>query len=93
MVINNVKRMSALAAKLQGFGVQVHSNLRAVVILYNTEWKAQQTRVTEISVAHCKVVAKYRYNHSHDTDSIRAALLIRATVDALRDHRKLKAPG
>ena len=42
-VITNVKRMEALAAKLQGYGVWVHKDLRAVVILANTEWAAQQT--------------------------------------------------
>ena len=85
--------MAELATKLQGYGVRVHSDLRAVVILANTEWAAQQTCRAEISVAHSKIVAKYRYNHSHDADSIREVLKILATADALRDRRKAKAPG
>ena len=38
-------------------------------------------------------MAEYRYNHIHDADSIRKVLIILATVDALRDCRKAKAPG
>ena len=35
-VVTNVERMAALAKKPQGYGLQVSSNLRAVVILANT---------------------------------------------------------
>ena len=42
-VVINFKRTAALDAKTQGYGVWVHSNLRAVVILDSTEWVAQQT--------------------------------------------------
>ena len=35
MVITNIERMAALAAKSQGCGVRLHINLRAVVILAN----------------------------------------------------------
>ena len=38
-------------------------------------------------------MAKYRYNHIHDVDSIRKVLQIFATADALLDRRKAKAPG
>ena len=85
--------MIDLAENFQGYGVQVRSDLQAVVILANTEWAAQQTWLTEISVAHCKIVAKYRYNHSHDADSIRDFLKILATVYASQDRRKNKVPG
>ena len=68
--------MAELAAKLQGYGVWVHSDLRVVVILANIEWVAQQTWGTEISFAHCKIVAKYRYNHIQDADSIREVLIM-----------------
>ena len=36
-VVTNVKRMAAMAAKYLGYGVRVHSNLRAATILVNTE--------------------------------------------------------
>ena len=85
--------MAELAAKSQGYRVRVHRDLQVVVIFANTEWAAQQTRGIEISVAHRKIVAKYRYNHSHDADSIRKVLIILATVNVLRDRRKEKAPG
>ena len=73
-VMTNVERMAAMDEKFLGYGVRVHSDLHAVVILINTEWAAQQTWGVEISVAHCKIVSKYRYNHSHDADSIRDVL-------------------
>ena len=73
-VVTNVKQMAAMAAKLLGYSVQVHSYLRAVVILSNTEWAAQQTWGAEISVAHRKIVSKYGLNHSHHTESIRDIL-------------------
>ena len=92
-VVTNVKIMAEIAAKLQGYGVQVHSYLQSVVILSNTELAAHQKWGTEISVTHFKIMAEYRYNHIHDADSIRKVLIILATVDALRDRRKAKAPG
>ena len=35
--------MAAMATKLLGYGVRVNIDLRAAVILVNTEWVAQQT--------------------------------------------------
>ena len=74
IVVTNNERMAALATNFQGYGVQVHSNLRVVVILSEIEWVVQQTWGAEISVAHRKIVSKYRHNHSHDADSIRDVL-------------------
>ena len=39
-VVTNIERMAAMAAKLLGYSVRVHSDLRVVVILANTEWAA-----------------------------------------------------
>ena len=92
-VVTNVKRMAALSTKLQGYGVRVHSDLQAVIILAKTEWAAQKTWGIEISVVHRKIVAKYRYNHSYNSDSISKVLIILATADVSRDLRKEKVPG
>ena len=92
-VVTNVERMAAMAATLLGYGVRLHSDLHAVVILANTEWAAQQTWGAEISFAHRKIVSKYRYNHVHDAESIRKFLRIIVTAEAARDRRKAKAPG
>ena len=35
--LTNIKRMAAMAAKLLGYRVRLHSNLHAVVILVSTE--------------------------------------------------------
>ena len=83
--------MSEMAAKYLGYGVQVYSDLHAVVIFANTEWAAQQTWGAEISVSHRKIVSKYIYNHSHDADSIRDVLQILSTADAAQYQRKAKA--
>ena len=50
--------MAAMDAKSMGYGVRIHSDLHAVVILVNTEWAAQQKRGAEISVAHHKIISK-----------------------------------
>ena len=90
--MTNVKQMAAMTAKLLGYGVRVHSDLRAVVILANTEWAVQQTWGEEISVSHHKIVARYKYNHVHDAELIRKILRILATADAAQDQQKAKAP-
>ena len=82
-----------MAAKYLGYGVQIHRDLHAIIILAHTEWAAQQKWGTEISVAHRKIVSKYRYNHSHDADYIRDILRILATADAAQYRRKAKVPG
>ena len=92
-VVTNAERMAAMADKLLVYGVRVHRDLRAVVILANTEWSAQQIWGAEISIAHRKIVSEYRYNHVDDSESIRKILGILATADADRDQRKAKAPG
>ena len=91
--MTNVKQMAAMAAKFLGYGMRVHSNLIAVVILSNTEWVAQQTWGADISVAHRKIVSKCRYNHIHDADSICGVFRILTTVGAEQHQRKAKAPG
>ena len=90
--MTNAERMAAMAAKLLGYSVRLHSDIRAFVILANTEWAAQQTWGAEISVAHRKIVSKYRYNHVHKAESIRKMLQILATEDTVRGQRKANAP-
>ena len=51
-VMTNLERMAAMDAKSLGYGVRVHTNLCAVVILANKEWAAQQKWGAETSVAH-----------------------------------------
>ena len=48
--------MAEMAEKSLGFGVRVHRDLRAVEILVNKGWAAQQTWRADISVAHRKIV-------------------------------------
>ena len=59
-VVTDVERLAAMVAKFLGYGVRVHSCLRAVIIPENTEWAAQQTWGAEISVTHHMIVAKYK---------------------------------
>ena len=92
MVIN-VEKFATKAAKAQGYGIRVHDDLKAIVILANVEWAAQQSWGAEISVAQHKIVATYRYDHTHDKDSIRNILKILAGADEARDRRKATAPG
>ena len=82
-----------MAAKSLGHGGRVHSNLCACVVLSNTEWASQQTWRADISVAHRKIVSKYRYNHVQVAESICEVLRKLSTEDAVKDQRKAKAPG
>jgi ElaB/YqjD/DUF883 family membrane-anchored ribosome-binding protein len=89
----NMERLAALAAKSVGYGVRVHHDLRAVVILVNVEWAAQQTWGQEIGIAHREMKTKYKYNHVHDADSIKVMMKLLAVADEARDRRRAKAPG
>ena len=89
----NVEKIATNAAKIQVYGIRVHDNLKAVVILANMEWAICQSRGTEISVAHCTIKAKYIYNHSHDTNFFKEILKVLTRADKARDYRKATAPG
>ena len=54
--MTNVKRMAAMSEKSLGYGVRVHRDLRAVVILEKIEWAAQNTWAEKISIAHQKII-------------------------------------
>ena len=89
----NVNKFVVNAAKTQAYGIRAHANLKAVVILANMELAARQSWGTETSVAHCSTKAKYRYNHSHNTNSINEILKMVIGADKARDHCKATAPG
>ena len=89
----NVDKFSANAAKMQVYGIHLHDDLKAVVILANAEWAARQLWGTEISVAHCTINTKYRYAHTYDTASIKEILKILTGAKEARDHCKATAPG
>ena len=67
----NIENFVTNTSKTQAYGIPVHNNLKAVVILANVEWAAHQSWGTEISVAHRTIKAKYRYNPSHNTALIK----------------------
>ena len=89
----NVEKFATNAAKTQAYGIRVHDDLKAVVVLANVEWAARQSWGTEIGVAHRTIKAKYRYDHTHDTASIKEILKVLSGADEARDRRKAPAPG
>ena len=89
----NIKKFAMNVAKMQAYGIRVHANLKAVVILANMEWAAYQSWGTEISVAHHTIKAKYRYDHTHNTTSIKEILKVLTGADEARDRRKATTPG
>ncbi len=89
----NVEKFATDAAKMQAYGIRVHDDLKAVIILANVEWAAQQSWGTEISIAHCTIKAKYSYDHINDTASIKEILKVLTGADEARDRRKAPAPG
>ena len=80
-------------AKMQAYGICIHADLKAVIILANMEWAAHQSWGTEISVAHHTIKAKYRYDHTHNTTSIKEILKVLTGADEARDRRKATTPG
>ena len=89
----NVEKFAANAAKTQVYGIHLHDDRKVVVILANTEWAARQLWGTEISIAHCTINTKFRYDHTHDTASIKKILKVLTGADEARDHCKATAPG
>jgi len=89
----NVKKFATNTAKMQAYGIRVNDDLKAVVILANVEWAARQSWGTKISIAHCTIKEKYRYNHTHDTASIKEILKVLTGADEARDRCKVPAPG
>ena len=89
----NVEKFATNTAKTQAYGLRVHDDLKAVVILANMEWAARQSWGTEISVAHRTIKAKYRYDHTHNTASIKEILKVLTGADEARDRRKAPALG
>ena len=89
----NIKKFAMNTAKTQAYGIRVHDDLKAVVILANVEWAACQSWGTEISIAHCTIKAKCTYNHSHDTNSIKEIINVLTGADEARDRRKATTPG
>jgi len=82
----NVKKFATNTAKMQAYGIRVNDDLKAVVILANVEWAARQSWGTKISIAHCTIKEKYRYNHTHDTASIKEILKVLTGADEARGH-------
>jgi len=89
----NVKKFAMTAANMQAYGIRIHDDLKAVVILANVEWAARQLWRMEISIAHRTIKAKYRYDHTHDTNFIKDILKVLTRSDEARDCHKATAPG
>lgn len=88
----NVERLAMLAAKASGFGIRVHDDLKAIVILANVEYAAKQSWGAEIRTAQRKIVAAFAYNHTHDAASITECLKFLAGADTARDRQLATAP-
>jgi len=89
----NVEKFAANASKTQAYGIRIHDDLKAVIILANMEWATRQSWGTEISVAHRTIKAKYRYDHTHNTASITEILKVLTGADEARDRRRAPALG
>ena len=59
----------------------------------NLEWAARQSWGMEISVAHRTIKTKYRYDHTHNTASIKKILKVLTRADEARDRCKATTPG
>ena len=89
----NCKRLAAAAMKSQGFGIVVHDNLTANILMTNAEWAAGQSWGNEICVAYRNIKRQNKYNHSHTATSLKEIKRAMAVEDEECDRRKAKAPG
>ena len=89
----NCERLAAAAMKSQGFGIVVHDNLTANILMENAEWAAGQSWRNEIHFAYRDIKRQYKYNHAHTSTSLKEIKRAMAVADEERDRRKEKAPG
>ena len=79
--------------KSQGFGIVVHDNLTADILMVNAEWAAGKSWGNKIRVAYRDIKQQYKYNHSHTPTSLKEIKRAIAVADKERNRRKAKAPG
>ena len=89
----NCERLAAAAMKSQGFGIVVHDDLTANILMVIVEWAAGQSWGNEIRVAYRDVKQQYRYNHAHTLTLLKDIKRAMAVADEECDRRKAKAPG
>ena len=88
----NVERFNAEATKSEKFGVEVHNDLKATVILDNIEWAAQKSWGSEIASSQREINAAHQYNHAQDASSIKHTLKIMDAADDMQDRCQAKSP-
>ena len=89
----NCERLAAAAMKSQGFGIVVHNNLTANILVANVECEAGQSWGNEIHVAYRDIKQQYKYNHAHTPTTLKEIKREMAVADDERDRIKAKEPG
>ena len=89
----NCKRLVDAAMKSQGFGIVVHDDLTANILMAKAEWAAGQSWGNDIRVAYHNIKRQYKYNHAQTPTSLKEIKRAMAVADKERDSRKAKAPG
>ena len=89
----NCERLAAAAKKSQGFGIVVHDNLTANILMANEEWAAGKSWGNEIRVAYRDIKRQYKYNHALTSTSLKEIKRAMAVADEECDRRKTKVPG
>ena len=77
----NCERLAAAAMKFQGFGIVVHDDLTANILMVNTEWAAGKSWGNDIRVAYRDVKQQYKYNHAHTPTSLKDMKRAMAVAD------------
>ena len=67
--------------KSQGFGIVIHNDLTANILMANTEWTEGQLWGNEIRVAYCNIKRQYKYSHAHTATSLKDIKRATAVVD------------
>ena len=88
----NVERLATEAAKSQGAGIKMGTDLKAAIILANVEWAAKQEWGQDVNTAQRAIAAQYSYDFKHDDASIAAIMGMLAVADTARDRTKASEP-
>ena len=89
----NCEQLAAAAMKSQGFGIVVHDDLTANILMANAEWAAGQSWGNQICVAYRDIKRQYNYNQAHTANLLKEIKRAMAVADEERDLQKAKAPG
>ena len=91
-ISNNVAVLRAKNARIAAYGIIVHDDMIANIVLAEADEAAREEWGREIGTAMDKIRLRYGYDHPHDATSLAAMLRELAAADAVRTLLDAPAP-